>query len=209
MGCLTKKTARRLSTTVGAFAEWLLATSTFRSDPRRLGSPRRAAGYLKCPRLRFSLATLLVAITVFCGLLAWWKGQQLRARAQRDAVLRLETDFGARIAYDYGNRDDGSLWLSPWPRGPRWIHRMLGREFLGSPRYVALHGQFHADRYLRDIVTFEETEYLILFGCDIDDSHLSQLTRLRRLKTLVLVGTRMTAEGVERIQRDLPECDIY
>jgi hypothetical protein len=90
--------------------------------------------------LTTNLRTVVVLLTIVCVGLAWWNSKQKHARVQRNAVLHLHRDLGAYVGYAYKYEDDGQLVFSQWPPGPRWLHRMVGRDFFGTPVYVSVVG---------------------------------------------------------------------
>jgi hypothetical protein len=51
-------------------------------------------------------------------------------------------------------------------------------------------------------------EELHLLGTDVTDAGLAHLEKLTDLKSLFLDNTNVTSEGVEKLQRALPNCQI-
>ncbi|MEK6246894.1 MAG: hypothetical protein N2C12_01865, partial [Planctomycetales bacterium] len=73
-------------------------------------------------RLRFSLLTLLILITVIAVAFGWWSHG---ARMQREAVVAFEAE-GGRIKYDFEAEElDGPIYW-PWPR---WLVAWLGKDY--------------------------------------------------------------------------------
>ncbi len=79
--------------------------------------------------LRFSLRTLMLFMLV-CGIalipLAW---KLEGARKQREAVAWVH-EMGGTVYYDFKIDEDGFVEPIDEPRGPKWIRKWLGRDFL-------------------------------------------------------------------------------
>ena len=70
------------------------------------------------------------------------------------------------------------------PPGPEWLRELVGEEYFVTIDYVGLHNTK---------VT------------DVGLEHLEGLTNLKRLN---LVNTQITDEGVKKLQKALPNCQI-
>lgn len=61
---------------------------------------------------------------------------------------------------------------------------------------------------VNDIATIPSLKYLQLSSADVEDTWLPALAELIQLDVLVLVRTRMTRYGIERLKSALPNCDV-
>ena len=177
--------------------------------------------------LRFSLRTLLIAITIVCI----WLGFELnRARARRTAILAVE-DLGGTYGVHI--------------MGPAWLRKMMGddkcfydaaRVSFGPLTYRAKKDRPFDDDALRRSIeplnTFTKFQTLDLVSSDISDAGLKHLKGLHNLETLRLTDTgvsdqgiddltdlkslhrlqiertKITDEGIARLKAALPDCEI-
>jgi hypothetical protein len=58
------------------------------------------------------------------------------------------------------------------------------------------------------VATLTNLSELILFGAKLSDEGLAKLSGLSRLKSLNVVGTRVTAEGIAAFEQARPQCKI-
>ncbi len=101
--------------------------------------------------------------------------------------------FGFSSASDV--TDDGLASISK--------HKDLEGLTLQNGRRVTDDGLQHLDRIE------EATERSNLWNCKgITDDGLKHLRDLKQLKSLNLGGTKVTEQGIERLQQALPECKI-
>src|SRR5262245_17910828 len=78
--------------------------------------------------LRFSLRTLLLALTLACVALGWWVH---KAERQRRAVAAIRA-AGGYVEYDY-ERDGRRRGLrNPTPPGPVWLHSVVGVDYFAD-----------------------------------------------------------------------------
>src|SRR5262249_2001048 len=115
--------------------------------------------------LRYSLRTLLVAVTILCV----WLGLKVNsARRQREAVATL-TRSGADVSFDYQTANNATPDASP--PGPAWLRNLIGDDYFTTANFVS----------------FERRT--------IHREDLLQLGRLLGLKALVLIDTRIVNDG--------------
>ena len=113
---------------------------------------------------RFSLASFLLAITIFCV----WLGIQVnRVRRQESAVAWVE-EAGGRVAYGY-QRDKKGDWTGHWdkggnwvwdaePHGPKWLRELIGDEYSLTVVEVDLRGTKATD--LSPLTDLPDVEWL-------------------------------------------------
>jgi hypothetical protein len=83
---------------------------------------------------RFSLATLLLLMTVFA---VWLGSASYQAQEQARAVIAL-SKAGAEINYDYQRTSLASYSYKTKPPGPQWLREAIGEDYFR--RAVAVRG---------------------------------------------------------------------
>ena len=161
---------------------------------------------------RYSLRTLMIAVTVFC---VWLGIATKRGRDQRLAVEVIR-EAGGSVSYDdhvnldpaggsFSRGPPGSFFDAP---GPEWLRRLIGNEYFLSVQAVDL-GETNADdANLVAIEQFSDLKVLSLYDTNITDAGLEHLKGLTKLFKLYLSNTLVTDEGVKRLQQALPKCRI-
>jgi hypothetical protein len=61
---------------------------------------------------------------------------------------------------------------------------------------------------MQELATLPELRYMILQETAISDAGLVDLAACKNLRTLYLGETKVSAEGIARLKKALPECDI-
>jgi hypothetical protein len=143
-------------------------------------------------RFRFSLAMLLLVITVFCIVLGWHASH---AHRQFRAVMKLQ-QLEATVVYDYDHEDRE-------PTGPKWLRGLLGPD--AFDRVVAV--EFRKPELIGDdeaqwLADLPDLKRLWLHGTRVTDAGMVHLRDLCELEDLVLYDTRVTDEGFRHL-RDL------
>ena len=149
-------------------------------------------------RLRFSLATLLVAVTMFCI----WLGIYVnRASKQRRVVTSIEKLLG-HVIYDYQIDESGykkverdtngkSIGLAR-PPGPRWLRSMLGIDYFATVTAVRFRNRKIRDNDLELLTSLPRLRAVSIWGPNIADEGLIHLSSLTDLRTLELIATTET-----------------
>jgi hypothetical protein len=144
--------------------------------------------------LRFSLRTVFLLVTFYCGWLAFLT---LRAREQHRAVDRIEQLHGA-VAYGFEIDAEGNWKRNAQPLVPAWIRGRMGEDYFRRVAIVNFHE--NADPTDDDLCIFSElsdVQQLSFSNCRrITDAGLSHLSGLGLLKILVLDGTSVRGTGL-------------
>jgi len=135
--------------------------------------------------LRFSLRTLLVALTLIC---VWMAIEVNRARTQREAVRTVEK-LGGSAAYD--------------GVPPELLREWIGTDYFSNIVSVGhFWGSDHpSDEEARVIGRFPELVHVDLSGrTQITDAALENFARLSRLRELNLGGTKVEGRGLVHVR---------
>jgi hypothetical protein len=149
---------------------------------------------------QFSLKTFLLLTTAFClwlGLLAD------SAKRQRDAVRAIR-DMGGEVFYEYSRveyENKQALVLNATPPAPAWIINLLGEDILYDAVAVTPKKQHIPNSWLGAAMIHNDFS-------DRTDDALDVLLQLTRLQYVELTGTSVTDDGVERLRKALPACEI-
>ncbi|MCH7688975.1 MAG: hypothetical protein IH899_20245 [Planctomycetes bacterium] len=139
----------------------------------------------------YKLRTLFVAVVAIAAALGYFSD---RLRTQRAAVAAIRK-AGGDVIYDWQYCD---------PQSPEDFLNSLDRE-PPVPKWVVA--------YLGDDVFYSVAEVIFLPGWrytafECTDDTLTQLHRLTSLKRVTLRMTRVTDEGVKKLQQALPKCTL-
>jgi len=150
------------------------------------------------PRLRwyqYRLWHLFVLVTICAILCSWFACRMLKAERQRKAVKAIN-DMGAMVIYDYEYTSLDNP-LLPGPPGPTWFRDLVGVDFVADVVEVSF-STMGVDLYPYEPSYGEVTDAWV-------QEHIPCLTRL---ETLRLHDTRVTEDGVKKLQEALPDCEI-
>ena len=145
---------------------------------------------------RYSLRTLLIAMTVICVVSGYWLNKAFR---QREAVRRfnqLTTNWGVAVGY----RNGDAVYSSPVT--PAWLHPLrtaLGEEAFGEVISVDLTLTMATDNDLRHLAAVPTVEQLSLSNTHVTDKGLRYLHACPKLKFLALNSALITDEGLEQL----------
>ncbi len=187
------------------------------------------SGMIRSPRLRFSLRTLLVLLTIVCVVLGVIVS---RAERQRRAVAAI-VKAGGEVAYDYEiypEMDEGGDRVDL--PGPDWLCRLLGVDYFGTviwahltptptplppdcaPDEVAVHlGRLPgletvllsdtsiSRKGLAELSGLKKLRELGLDGSQVTDADLAPLAALTSLEELRLDGTKVTGSGMAHLSK--------
>ena len=141
--------------------------------------------------LQFSLRTLFVVVTVFC---VWVGITAKRARDQKYAVETIQ-EMGGWVFYEHQIDDRTNMTITrngrlydrggiPARPGPAWLRRIIGDEYFTTVNLVGMRGP------------------------QFNDASLEVVKPLTDLKRLALYDTKITNEGLKKLQEALPNCKI-
>jgi Leucine Rich repeat len=148
---------------------------------------------------RFSLRTMLLAVTLFC---AWLGVTFNRANRQKHAVETI-TSHGGQVNYDYEADEDGRFVQNPPPPpGPDWLRNLIGTDYFATVVDVGIDYQKGVnDDAVEALADLPQLRRLHLHGIDVTDSVLARLTRLTQLHILALTNSSVTDAGCEPLKR--------
>lgn len=144
---------------------------------------------------QFSLRLMMAVVTILCIALGV---RVMPAERQRRAVKAIEAVRG-KVRYEASESV-----LRPWlPRDyfdeVRFVHLTTG-----GPRLI-----FDEAQTMAHVATLNKLQSLLLVGSNFTDAGLVHLQGLTNLRVLSLEKTRVTKDGVARLQTTLPKCDIW
>jgi len=139
---------------------------------------------------RYSLRTLFVVVTVFC---VWVGITAKRARDQKYAVETIR-EMGGWVFYEH-QLDDRPMTITingklydrggiPARPGPAWLRQIIGDEYFTTVNLVGMRGP------------------------QFNDASLEVVKLLTDLKRLALYDTKITNEGLKKLQKALPNCKM-
>ena len=141
------------------------------------------------PKLRWyqyslrSLLLLMLVVSIVMSGISWLTTTMRRARRQREAAVAVEW-LGGTVVYDFQLDESGKEIQGAEPPDPIGLRRYLGDDFFVNVVRVNLN------------------------STKVTDAELEQLKGLTQLKVLELGGTKVTDEGVKKLQQAFPNCKI-
>lgn len=190
------------------------------------------------PSLRFSLRTGFIILTLFCLLLgnrvAELRREAIAIESLRAAKASITwgTPWNPQWGGDYyfapkrsrvarillGSQPEDRVchvrFPNQWKVAEKkcddtslqtWLPHL---EALGGIREIEVEGTRITSDGVSQLTRFKTLEVLKLCNVAVDDSAVDALTKLRRLKFLDILHTRISIEGARRIQTALPNCRI-
>lgn len=178
------------------------------------------------------MGTLLIAIAITAIPLTWLTRRMLAARVQEEAVNSL-LEKGIHIGYRHEWDRVRDCFSNAGPPGPYILRRLLGEHFFLVPDSVIV------DDYNRDAAELQplskltsvtgigivdspigdevflvlrelkNLEDLSLYGTQVTDKGILQLTALPRLINLVVSETAVTEDGVNVFKSRCPKCQVH
>ena len=129
---------------------------------------------------QYKLSSLFILMTLVALAFSWYTNEMFKATERRRAIAEIEKLGGSLSYYDASD-----------PKA------------LGEPlRWFSWLRKLHGDEHLGNAVVVE------LYGTQITDAVLVHLKGLTKLEWLWVRETRITDEGIKKLQEALPNCKI-
>ncbi len=159
-------------------------------------------------RFQFSFRSLLLFFLAVSVPLGWFACEMRQARKQRKAVAVIKA--GGWVLYDHEFDKNGVAVPEARPTAPSWLLKLLGDDFFTEVVLVNCYSPGFDDKdakYLRELTA--NLEALYLHNTQVTNAGLEHLKGMTSLQYLNLKNTQVTDEGVQRLQRALPNCEIF
>ena len=189
-------------------------------------------------RFQFGIGSLLLLVVVVAIPCSWTTLAMRKARQQATAVAAIVKTRGNRVLYDSWSSHSEKLGSNfGWDfegtgRQPQWLAGLVGEDFvsdvvavwfrpnttdsdweclgwLPAIRFLELHGNRLPDKALEHVQGLTSLNVLDLSGTPVTDAGLEHLKGLTALRKLDLSRTNVTFEGVWKLQKALPNCEIH
>lgn len=148
---------------------------------------------------RFSIRTLLLAVLVFCVLLAWLGRDVARSRFQRSIVTSIEA-AGGSVYYDY-QLEPGRIDLSKSPRGSAFVRSLLGDDIYATVNVVYFIERTTTDDDIANSRGLSDVFDITVSGPGVTDRFVDDLLSFERLSSLKLIETSITAKGLAKLAK--------
>ncbi len=145
--------------------------------------------------LRFSVRGMLIVVLVIGAWLGWIARN---ARIQREAVRAIK-QAGGDVLYDFRWKSGQSI-QGGKPFGPKWLVDLLGVDHFCEVTWVSFVRSPCSDDELKQIGRLKRLETLILIGSKMTDDGLDNLEVLAELRLLELHSARITDAGFARLR---------
>jgi hypothetical protein len=147
---------------------------------------------------QFSIRSLLLFTAVVAVAFSWLGTEMRWAGKQKEAIAALHNKNGNKTmvaslwdcdgtvtyTHAYYQTNNWGWWNERQPAAPDWLENVLGTEFFNTV----------------DIVTLE--------GPEITDAELEKVKDIRHLRLLRLSKTNVTDDGIDRLQKAMPNLYI-
>ena len=145
---------------------------------------------------RFSLRTLLLAITI----VAVWLGLTVNAaRRQRAAVNALQGS-GVTVMYDYMETAPRTWSTSGEPSGPEWLRKTLGMDYFHHPVYASVRSRPEPDEeVIGALNALPRLKTLLFMGDSISDETFENLQPMENLEELHITAAQVTDHGLKQL----------
>lgn len=148
--------------------------------------------FTRRPLIRYSLATLLLAVAVMALLLAPIVNRVHRQERTIAAIEKLGGEIGYAHERQFPNNQ------SP---GPRWLREWLGDDYFREVVIVDLQGKAATDELVEQIADFRSLGQLNLVETRITDRALPHLAKLKQLKALSIGFNPITNGGLAHLSQ--------
>lgn len=163
---------------------------------------------------RFTLRTLLVAVTILCVWMGW---KVQRAKKQREAIATIRNAVSPayvpmlNIYYDWQERPgrviipstktDAEVVVTSSHLLPDWFRNALGEEYFQEVVAVEIPEADDPTEIVRALAKLPELKYVRIFFPGIDDNDVGMLAGIRKLDSLYLFDPQITDKGIEQLHR--------
>jgi hypothetical protein len=154
---------------------------------------------------RFSLRTLLLAVTIF----GVWLGSRVHhAHQQKKAIAAIEAIDGYWY-YDYQYDPPDIYDGNRLPPGPAFVWRFLDQNMFVDVVAVGLNSKPATDETINEVCRLTQLEQLDLADAkNVTDKGLERIEALDRLTYLRLDGTSVSEDAIRRYQRVHPAVEV-
>jgi hypothetical protein len=152
----------------------------------------------------YALITLLVLVVV-AGIAITLIGRTMRAWMRRTEEVEAIANAGGRVRFDFQIDESGNRVAKARVHGSAWLRPLMGGDDLGSN---AVEAEVPTDDALKVIECLNNLRSLELTSSGITDACLPYLEHLVQLRSLHFHRTKVSEEGVTRLQEKLPNCKI-
>jgi len=146
--------------------------------------------------LTFGFRSLFAGIFVVAALTAWLGEHIVRSRIEGPIVAQIESVRGL-VGYDY-QFENGVVRKEKSPPGSKLVRSLFGNNIYGTVHVVLLSHPVED----KDVVNLHKLSELLevsLTGGDLTDQCIDDLLKIRKLRTLCLVDTSITPEGLRKL----------
>lgn len=149
--------------------------------------------------LRFSLRTMVLAVTLFC---IWLGVTANRANRQRRAVETIKS-HGGYVRYDYEADEHGGIaaHAAP-PPGPDWLRNLIGLDYFATVVMVGVDSQNGSvDDSVAALTDLPDLRSLTLRGAGVTDSIMARVGSLTKLHVLQVQKSAITEAGWKPLEQ--------
>ena len=154
-------------------------------------------------RLRFSLGTMLIVVTLLCLVFGLWTSRAVR---QRNAVAALQA-FGPNVSVLYAYEVDANYESKDGdPPGPEWLRELLGIDYLATVVSVTIDPIPDDERTVLDdqlavLKELADLRALELAECyEVTDAGIARLRDLTALRKLDMHVLQLTGAGLAALE---------
>ncbi len=166
-------------------------------------------GLLFRRRVQFGLRTLLVFVTLCAVVCSWFTVRLREARRQAETVTAVQEKPPWQAVYDWELQDNDPRWSIQAQPAPDSLMKYFGVDFFSDIVGLELDRPAVTDLVLPDLAVCSRVTWVWLHGNGVTDAMLSKLGGFTNLRRLDLQETKVTQEGVKKLQVVLPNCHIY
>ena len=167
--------------------------SSGKPDAWKLARPVWGWGRGAIPRPT-PLRTLLVVVTLFGIPCSWLAVKMQQVRREREAAATL-TKSGAQVLYDFQRLPLSMMRKKKWDEHVGYV-------------YYSPCDDGTLQEMKRQLARLPYLDELVVRGDGVTDAGLEHLEGLTQLRRLTLEHSKVTDEGVRKLQLALPNCEI-